>query len=154
MPQGATPRTLVVHLTGELTRTVKPGDPVTVSGVFLPEPFTGFRAAKAGLLTTTFLLAQRVQLDKQSYEALSHDAMQEDAIQVTMCPPPPPPAAAGDTLRGWSILNDWMTCRDTWCHLFTQVQISWSSALAPLGSGTIAITVARSHWYSRCGRRG
>lgn len=102
VPQGATPRTMVVHLMGELTRVVKPGDPVTVSGVFLPEPFTGFRAAKAGLLTTTFLLAQRVQLDKQSYEALSHDAMQEDGIQVTPLPPPPP---AGDTLRGASYLT-------------------------------------------------
>ena len=31
---------MVVHLLGALTRTVKPGDAVTLSGVFLPEPFT------------------------------------------------------------------------------------------------------------------
>lgn len=40
VPQGATPRSMVVHLLGALTRTVKPGDAVTLSGVFLPEPFT------------------------------------------------------------------------------------------------------------------
>lgn len=31
---------MVVHLMGALTRTVKPGDAVTLSGIFLPEPFT------------------------------------------------------------------------------------------------------------------
>lgn len=82
VPQGTTPRTMVVHLTGELTRTMKPGDPVTVSGIFLPEPFVGFRAAKAGLLTSTFLLAQRVLSDKQSYNAISQDVMHDAAIQV------------------------------------------------------------------------
>jgi DNA replication licensing factor MCM7 len=40
VPQGATPRSMVVHLMGALTRTVKPGDAVTLSGIFLPEPFT------------------------------------------------------------------------------------------------------------------
>ncbi len=58
MPQGATPRSLTVHLRGALTRTAKPGDAVTVSGVFLPEPFTGFRAMRAGLLTSVFLQAR------------------------------------------------------------------------------------------------
>jgi len=58
VPQGATPRSLTVHLRGELTRGAKPGDAVTVSGVFLPEPFTGFRAMRAGLLTSVFLQAR------------------------------------------------------------------------------------------------
>ena len=43
VPQGATPRSLHVHLRGSLTRCAKPGDAVTVSGVFLPQPLTGFR---------------------------------------------------------------------------------------------------------------
>ena len=58
VPQGATPRNLTVHLRGALTRTAKPGDAVTVAGVFLPEPFTGFRAMRAGLLTSVYLQAR------------------------------------------------------------------------------------------------
>jgi DNA replicative helicase MCM subunit Mcm2 (Cdc46/Mcm family) len=73
---------MVLHVTGELTRLMRPGDPVTVSGIFLPEPFTGFRAAKAGLLTSTFLLVQRVLSDKQSYNAISMDVGHDAAIQV------------------------------------------------------------------------
>ena len=60
VPQGATPRNLTVHLRGALTRTAKPGDAVTVAGVFLPEPFTGFRAMRAGLLTSVYLQARSV----------------------------------------------------------------------------------------------
>ncbi|KAK9806786.1 hypothetical protein WJX72_002809 [[Myrmecia] bisecta] len=67
VPEGATPRHMVVHLRGELTRHMKPGDAVTVSGIFLPEPFAGFRAMKAGLVTTTFMEAQHVHHNKQSY---------------------------------------------------------------------------------------
>ena len=58
VPQGATPRNLTVHLRGALTRSAKPGDAVTVAGVFLPEPFTGFRAMRAGLLTSVYLQAR------------------------------------------------------------------------------------------------
>ena len=43
MPQGATPRSLHVHLRGGLTRSAKPGDAVTIAGIFLPQPLTGFR---------------------------------------------------------------------------------------------------------------
>lgn len=82
VPQGTTPRSMVLHVTGELTRLMRPGDPVTVSGIFLPEPFTGFRAAKAGLLTSTFLLVQRVLSDKQSYNAISMDVGHDAAIQA------------------------------------------------------------------------
>lgn len=41
VPQGSTPRTLMVHLRGSLTRSLKAGDNVTLSGIFLPEPYTG-----------------------------------------------------------------------------------------------------------------
>jgi len=41
VPQGSTPRTLMVHLRGSLTRSLKAGDSVTLSGIFLPEPYTG-----------------------------------------------------------------------------------------------------------------
>jgi DNA replication licensing factor MCM7 len=41
VPEGATPRFITMHLRGDLTRSCKPGDEVIVSGIFLPEPFTG-----------------------------------------------------------------------------------------------------------------
>ena len=35
---------------------MKPGDVVVLTGIFLPEPVQGFRAMRAGLLTTTYIL--------------------------------------------------------------------------------------------------
>ncbi len=84
MPQGATPRTLKVHLSGDLTRSVKPGDAVTISGIFLPEPFTGFRAMRAGLVTNTFLEAQAVALDKKSYADIHMTPEQRATIAVRL----------------------------------------------------------------------
>lgn len=46
MPEGATPRTLSLHLRGEVTRTLKAGDSVVLAGVFLPEPFSGWKAMR------------------------------------------------------------------------------------------------------------
>ena len=84
VPQGATPRTLKVHLSGDLTRSVKPGDAVTISGIFLPEPFTGFRAMRAGLVTNTFLEAQAVVLDKKSYADIHMTPEQRATITVRL----------------------------------------------------------------------
>jgi DNA replication licensing factor MCM7 len=42
----------------------------------------GFRAARAGLLTNTYLLAQTVTLDKRSYQALATTADQRAVIEV------------------------------------------------------------------------
>ncbi|EFN55074.1 hypothetical protein CHLNCDRAFT_52849 [Chlorella variabilis] len=56
VPQGSTPRTLMVHLRGSLTRSLKAGGSVTLSGIFLPEPYTGQRAMlRASLLTSTYM---------------------------------------------------------------------------------------------------
>ncbi|KAK9828231.1 hypothetical protein WJX74_004646 [Apatococcus lobatus] len=71
VPQGTTPRSVSVQLRGDLTRRVKPGDAITLTGVFLPEPFTGYRAIKAGLITSTFIEAMHITHDKQSYTATS-----------------------------------------------------------------------------------
>lgn len=46
MPEGATPRTLSLHLRGEVTRQLKAGDSVVLAGVFLPEPFSGWKAMR------------------------------------------------------------------------------------------------------------
>ncbi|GFR49380.1 hypothetical protein Agub_g11405 [Astrephomene gubernaculifera] len=67
VPEGATPRTLSIHLLGEVTRTMKPGDDVTITGIFLPEQYTGFRAMRAGLLMSTYLEAHNVVQSKRQY---------------------------------------------------------------------------------------
>ena len=75
VPQGSTPRTLRVHLRGELTRSVKPGDAVRVAGIFLPEPYAGPRGAlRASLLTQTYVEAMSVERGKRSYQEMELDA--------------------------------------------------------------------------------
>mgnify|MGYP000078089169 CR=1 FL=1 len=70
VPMGHVPRSMSVHCRGELTRMASPGDVVTIDGVFLPQRVAegGYRAMKAGLVSTTFLEAQNVLLHKKSYD--------------------------------------------------------------------------------------
>ena len=69
VPQGSTPRSMVLHLRGGLTRRLKSGDSVTVHAVFLPEPAEGRNSRMRGtLLAATFALAQGLHQDKQSYQ--------------------------------------------------------------------------------------
>lgn len=71
VPVGHIPRSLTIHVNGDLVRSMNPGDIVDVSGIFLPSPYTGFRALKAGLLTETYLEAQYVRQHKKQYESLT-----------------------------------------------------------------------------------
>ncbi|KAK4749016.1 hypothetical protein SAY87_026465 [Trapa incisa] len=68
VPKGHIPRTMTVHFRGELTRKVAPGDIVELSGIFLPIPYTGFRALRAGLVADTFLEAMSVNHFKKKYD--------------------------------------------------------------------------------------
>ncbi|OIR57437.1 MAG: DNA replication licensing factor Mcm7 [Amphiamblys sp. WSBS2006] len=61
VPVGHMPRGMTVHVLEGLTRKITAGDHVVISGVFLPKPFTGFKAMKAGLLTDTYLRASDVR---------------------------------------------------------------------------------------------
>lgn len=82
VPQGSTPRTLMVHLRGSLTRSLKAGDSVTLSGIFLPEPYTGQRAMlKASLLTATYMEVMAVVQNKQSYQDMALSEGQRAAIE-------------------------------------------------------------------------
>lgn len=47
---------------------VAPGDVVEFSGIFLPIPYFGFRAMRAGLVADTFLEAMSVTHFKKKYE--------------------------------------------------------------------------------------
>lgn len=74
VPVGHIPRTLTIHCHGTLTRQINPGDVVDVAGIFLPTPYTGFKAIRAGLLTDTYLEAQHVDQHKKAYNDLVFDA--------------------------------------------------------------------------------
>lgn len=67
---------MTVHVFDALSRTCNPGDIVDIGGVFLPTPYTGFRAIKAGLLADTFLEAQHVQLLKKAQPERAMELMQ------------------------------------------------------------------------------
>jgi hypothetical protein len=69
-----------VHIRGDLTRSMKAGDDVTLAGVFLPEPFTGWRAMRAGLLTSTYLEVQSVRQMRAVYSAEDVSPEQYQAI--------------------------------------------------------------------------
>jgi DNA replication licensing factor MCM7 len=56
---------MTVHVLGELTRLCSPGDEITINGVYLPTPYTGYRAIKAGLTADTYLEAMSIKQAKQ-----------------------------------------------------------------------------------------
>ncbi|RXH84404.1 hypothetical protein DVH24_027303 [Malus domestica] len=68
VPKGHIPRTMTVHFRGELARKVAPGDVVKLSWIFLPIPYTGFRAMRAGLVADTYLEAMSITHTKKKYE--------------------------------------------------------------------------------------
>jgi DNA replication licensing factor MCM7 len=68
VPVGHIPRQLTAHCHGALTRQVNPGDVVDLAGIFLPTPYTGFKAIRAGLLTDTYLEVQHVTQHKKAYD--------------------------------------------------------------------------------------
>lgn len=67
VPVGHIPRSLTIHMTGAISRSINPGDIVDVSGIFLPTPYSGFKAIRAGLLTDTFLEAHYIKQHKKQY---------------------------------------------------------------------------------------
>ncbi|CAN1292782.1 DNA replication licensing factor MCM7 [Linum perenne] len=68
VPKGHIPRSMTVHFRGELTRRVAPGDVVELSGIFLPIPYTGFKAMRAGLVADTYLEVMSATHSKKRYE--------------------------------------------------------------------------------------
>uniref|UniRef100_A0A6N2NA08 DNA helicase n=1 Tax=Salix viminalis TaxID=40686 RepID=A0A6N2NA08_SALVM len=80
VPKGHIPRSMTVHFRGELTRKVAPGDVVELSGIFLPIPYTGFRAMRAGLVADTYLEAMSVTHFKKKYEEYELRGDEEEQI--------------------------------------------------------------------------
>lgn len=53
--------------TGVNTKKCGPGDIVTITGVYLPAPYTGFAAMRSGLAHDTYLDCYQVNKDKQNF---------------------------------------------------------------------------------------
>lgn len=71
---------MTVHVNGNLTRLMNPGDIVHLGGIFLPIPYTGFQAIRAGLLTDTYLEAHHVHQLKKQYNEMEITADMERKI--------------------------------------------------------------------------
>jgi DNA replication licensing factor MCM7 len=85
VPMGHIPRSMSVHCRGELTRLCAPGDVVTIDGVFLPQRIAegGYRAMKAGLISTTYLEAHNIIVHKKSFdESLLGSLSEEDSAKL------------------------------------------------------------------------
>ncbi|PIL24322.1 hypothetical protein GSI_14075 [Ganoderma sinense ZZ0214-1] len=70
VPVGHIPRSMTIHVHGSLTRQMNPGDIVHLGGIFLPIPYTGYQAIRAGLLTDTFLEANHIHQLKKQYREM------------------------------------------------------------------------------------
>ena len=60
VPIGHVPRAMKVYAKGVNTRKCSPGDIVTITGVYMPQPYVGFQAMKSGLSHDTFLEAFKI----------------------------------------------------------------------------------------------
>lgn len=61
VPAGTIPRIINIHLYNDLTDKVKPGELVTISGIFLPKPYYGYKKLKAGLLNDIYVQATHIE---------------------------------------------------------------------------------------------
>jgi len=81
VPVGHIPRSLTVQVKGDLTRSLGPGDIVNITGIFLPKPFTGFKAMQAGLVANTYVEAMAVTQCKTRYSDFSVSAEDMKRLQ-------------------------------------------------------------------------
>lgn len=77
VPMGDIPRTLTIHCYESTVRKLNPGDVAHVTGVFLPQPYSGFRALRAGLLADTLLEAHSIRPLKRRYDQLASELTPE-----------------------------------------------------------------------------
>lgn len=80
VPVGHIPRTMSLHAYGAACRQLTPGDVANVTGIFLPMPYTGFQAMRAGLLTDTYLDVHYVHRLKKQYDEIELTA--EDEVRL------------------------------------------------------------------------
>ena len=83
VPIGHIPRTLTVHLYGDgVVRKLIPGDMCDITGIYMPLPYTGYKALKSGLLTETYLLAQNIVQQKRTQDELMDKLKEYEALSM------------------------------------------------------------------------
>ena len=83
VPIGHVPRTIKIVAKGINCRKCGPGDIVTITGVYMPAPFTGFAAMRAGLTHDTYIEAFKISKDKQNFrETILTDTMMDRINEV------------------------------------------------------------------------
>jgi len=82
VPVGHIPRSVSIHVKGEMTRRCSPGDVVTVTGIFLPIRYTGFRALKVGLQADTFVEAMGIERKKKTFDEFEIDEEMKSKIEL------------------------------------------------------------------------
>lgn len=56
---------------------------MTITGVYMPQPYVGFQAMKAGLTQETYLEAYRIHKDKQNFkDQILSDEMTEKVFDI------------------------------------------------------------------------
>ncbi|KAG8970863.1 Mcm2-7 hexameric complex component [Tulasnella sp. 419] len=80
VPVGHIPRSMTVHLNGSVVRSMNPGDDVHLGGIYLPTPYTGYQAIRAGLLTDTYIEVHHVHQVKKQYTEMQMTPEIEEAI--------------------------------------------------------------------------
>jgi DNA replication licensing factor MCM7 len=59
---------MTLQIRRELTRQVGPEDLVEILGIFLPTPYTGFKAMRVGLVADTYLEPMSITQTKKGYD--------------------------------------------------------------------------------------
>lgn len=82
VPEGHIPRTMTVHVYGELTRSCLPGDHISVSGSFHTLENTGFRARTGGLSADTYIYAHYMtHMNKTEDEEIDEQPLSTEEAQ-------------------------------------------------------------------------
>merc|ERR1719446_832279 len=79
VPVGGVPRSVNVVCFGDLTRTVLPGDAITLTGVYTPYQLPWFQARTKGTMQEMFIEAPSIKKHKSGYneEAVDEQSMNE-----------------------------------------------------------------------------
>lgn len=81
VPFGGIPRTMSINLRSSNVRKCVAGDIVTVSGVFLPTQYSGFKQMRAGLTAATSFEGTHLERHKKSYCAIFPSNQMRQDIQ-------------------------------------------------------------------------
>eukprot|EP00792_Barthelona_sp_PAP020_P005594 TRINITY_DN2720_c0_g1_i1.p1 TRINITY_DN2720_c0_g1~~TRINITY_DN2720_c0_g1_i1.p1 ORF type:complete len:753 (+),score=196.28 TRINITY_DN2720_c0_g1_i1:37-2295(+) len=88
VPPSHMPRTLNVYAQGDhVTEKCQAGDDVTIEGIFLPKPVSGYQALTLGLCAEMYLQAQNITLHKNRYEETVLNSEEQQQLNELIADP-------------------------------------------------------------------